>query len=184
MRRLATYFLRGLVLVAPVAVTLYVCWAVFVRLDSWVGLRIPGAGFVLTLAVITLVGMLASNLVTRGVVTGIDRLLARLPFVRLLYTSTKDLLSAFVGEHRRFDRPVSLSVASESGAQLLGFVTADALDDLGLAGHVAVYLPQAYNFAGNLVVVPADRVRPLAAESAEVMAFIVSGGVSRGRRKS
>lgn len=186
MRRLATYFLRGLVLVAPVAVTLYVCWAVFVRLDSWIGLPIPGAGFVLTLVVITLVGMLGSNLVTRGVVAGIDSVLERLPFVRLLYTSSKDLLSAFVGEHRRFDRPVSVSLAPAGGdgARLLGFVTADTLDDLGFAGHVAVYLPQAYNFAGNLVVVPADRVRPLAAESAEVMAFIVSGGVSRGRRRT
>jgi uncharacterized membrane protein len=183
MRRLATYFLRGLVLVAPVAVTLYVCWAIFVRLDSWLGLPIPGAGFVLTLVVITLVGMLASNLVTRGVLSGIERLLQRLPFVRLLYTSTKDLLSAFVGEQRRFDRPVSVSLAPGSDAQLLGFVTADALDDLGLAGHVAVYLPQAYNFAGNVIVVPAGRVRPLAAESSEVMAFIVSGGVSRGRRR-
>jgi uncharacterized membrane protein len=184
MRRLATYFLRGLVLTAPVAVTLYVCWAIFVRLDSWLGLPIPGAGFVLTLLLITLVGVLASNLVTRGVLSGIEKLLQRLPFVRLLYTSTKDLLSAFVGEHRRFDRPVSVPLAPGSDAQLLGFVTADALDDLGLAGHVAVYLPQAYNFAGNLLVVPADRVRPLAADSAEVMAFIVSGGVSRGRRKS
>jgi len=183
MRRLATYFLRGLVVTAPVAITLYVCWAIFERLDSWLGLPIPGAGFVLTIVLITLVGMLASNLLARGVLTGMERLLQRLPFVRLLYTSTKDLLSAFVGEHRRFDRPVSLVLSPGSDARLLGFVTADALDDLGLPGQVAVYLPQAYNFAGNLIVVPADRVTPLAADSAEVMAFIVSGGVSRGRRR-
>jgi uncharacterized membrane protein len=180
MRALARYFLRGLVVSAPVALTLYVCWAVFERLDRWLGLPVPGAGFVLTLALITLVGFLASNLVTRGVVAGIEGALQRLPFVRLLYTSTKDLLNAFVGEQRRFDRPVAVTLFPGARAKALGFVTADALEHLGLAGYVAVYLPQSYNFAGSLLLFPADQVERVAAESAEVMAFIVSGGVSGG----
>ncbi|HEU4642922.1 MAG TPA: DUF502 domain-containing protein [Gemmatimonadaceae bacterium] len=182
MRALARYFLRGLVVSAPVALTLYVCWAVFERLDRWLGLPVPGAGFVLTLALITLVGFLASNLVTRGVVAGIERAMQHLPFVRLLYTSTKDLLNAFVGEQRRFDRPVAVTLFPGTRAKALGFVTADALEQLGLAGYVAVYLPQSYNFAGSLLLFPADQVEPLAAESAEVLAFIVSGGVSGGSR--
>jgi uncharacterized membrane protein len=62
MRKLLNYFLRGLVLVAPIAITLYVCWIVFTRIDGWLGLPIPGLGFVVTVVIITLVGFLGSNL--------------------------------------------------------------------------------------------------------------------------
>jgi len=180
MPRIVNYFLRGLVVTAPVALTLYICWAIFVRLDSWLHLPVPGAGFLLTLALITLVGFLASNLMTRGLVAMVEAMLQRLPFVRLLYTSTKDLLNAFVGEKRRFDRPVVVALTPGGSAKALGFVTADSLEHLGLPGQVAVYLPQSYNFAGNILLFPADQVQPLQAESADVMAFIVSGGISTG----
>ncbi|MBS1241386.1 MAG: hypothetical protein H6R40_813, partial [Gemmatimonadetes bacterium] len=94
-------------------------------------------------------------------------------------SSTKDLLNAFVGEERRFKQAVRVALTDDGKVSVLGFVTSETLADLGLAGQVAVYLPQSYNFAGNLILVPADRVTPLAADSTEVMAFIVSGGVSR-----
>lgn len=184
MKRLLAYFLRGLVLLAPLAVTLYVCILVFVTIDGWLGLPVPGAGFLATIALVTLVGFLASTLFERGVTAMfglVERALMRLPFVRLLYTSTKDLLNAFVGERRRFDRPVRVTAG---GVSLLGFVTDDTLARFGLDDHVAVYLPQSYNFAGNLILVPAAAVAPVAAESSEVMAFIVSGGVTGGDEKS
>ena len=179
MKRLRGYFLRGLVVLAPLAVTLYICVVVFRTIDGWLGLPYPGAGFVATVALVTLVGFLASSLLAQalaGLLAVIERALTRLPFVRLLYTSTKDLLNAFVGERRRFDRPVALALGGEVRA--LGFVTNPDLAKLGLPGMVAVYLPQSYNVAGNLVVVPASHVTPLAADSADVMAFVVSGGVT------
>ncbi|MDF2771420.1 MAG: rane protein [Geminicoccaceae bacterium] len=178
MRRLLNYFLRGLVLVAPLAITLYVCWIVFVRIDGWLGLPIPGLGFAATLVLITLVGFLGSNLITRGMLSIVDKTLGRLPFVRLLYTSTKDLLNAFVGEKRRFDRPVLVRLGAQTEARLVGFVTQDSLDRLGLPGYASVYFPQSYNFAGNLVMFPSSHLEPLDASSADVMAFIVSGGVT------
>lgn len=178
MRKLLNYFLRGLVLVAPIAITLYVCWIVFVRIDGWLGLPIPGLGFVVTVVLITLVGFLGSNLITRGMVSIVDQTVGRLPFVRLLYTSTKDLLNAFVGEKRRFDKPVLVKLTDNSEARLVGFVTQESLDRLGLPGYSSVYFPQSYNFAGNLVVFPSAQLQPLDAASADVMAFIVSGGVT------
>jgi len=178
MRRLLNYFLRGLVLVAPLAITLYVCWIVFVRIDGWLGLPVPGLGFVITIVLITLVGFLGSNLITRGMLAIVDQILGRLPFVRLLYTSTKDLLNAFVGEKRRFDKPVLVRVSEQSEARMVGFVTQESLDRLGLPGYASVYFPQSYNFAGNLVVFPSTQLEPLDAASADVMAFIVSGGVT------
>ena len=178
MRRLLNYFLRGLVLVAPLAITLYVCWVVFLRIDGWLGLPVPGLGFVLTIVLITLIGFLGSNLITRGMLAIVDQAVSRLPFVRLLYTSTKDLLNAFVGEKRRFDKPVLVRLSSESEARMVGFVTQESLDRLGLPGYSSVYFPQSYNFAGNLVIFPSSQVVPLDAASADVMAFIVSGGVT------
>ena len=178
MRRLLNYFLRGLVLVAPLAITLYVCWVVFVRIDGWLGLPIPGLGFILTIVLITVIGFLGSNLITRGMVAIVEQAVARLPFVRLLYTSTKDLLNAFVGEKRRFDKPVLVRLSMQSEARMVGFVTQESLDRLGLPGYASVYFPQSYNFAGNLVVFPSSQLQPLNAASADVMAFIVSGGVT------
>lgn len=178
MHRLANYFFRGLVLAAPVAITIYVCWVIFSTVDRWLGLPIPGAGFLATIALVTLLGFFASNLLTRGAVSILDRVLNRLPFVRLLYSSTKDLLNAFVGEQRRFDQPVLVSLSPDGAIRALGFITRANLPHLGLDGHVAVYLPQSYNFAGNLIIVPTDRVAPVALESSEVLTFIVSGGVT------
>ena len=180
MRRFVNYFLRGLVVLAPLVITLWITYEVFRRVDGLLGLPIPGLGFILTVAGITLFGFLASNLITRGWLAAVEGVFARLPFVRLLYSSTRDLLDAFVGEKRRFDKPVAVSLTPGGTIRVLGFVTREGLDYLGLPGQVAVYLPQSYNFAGNLILVPAAQVERLTAESAEVMTFIVSGGVSGG----
>lgn len=178
MTRLLNYFFKGLVFVAPLALTIYVCVRLFTTIDGWLGLPIPGAGFVVTIVLITLFGFLASNLITRGLLGAVERLFDRLPFVRLLYSSTRDLLNAFVGERKRFDKPVIVSPYPGGVARALGFVTQESLATLGLADHVTVYLPQSYNFAGMLLIFPTSAVTPVTADSANVMAFIVSGGVT------
>jgi len=127
---------------------------------------------------ITLVGFFASNLITRGLLSAVEATLERLPFVRLLYGSTRDLLNAFVGEKRRFDKPVLVTLVPQSNVRAFGFVTQESLTMLGLPDQVCVYLPQSYGFAGNLAVVPASQVTRLAADAADVMAFIISGGVT------
>jgi uncharacterized membrane protein len=178
MTRLATYFLRGLVLTIPLAVTLWICWIILRTIDGWLGLDIPGAGFVVTMLGITLVGFLGTNLLWNGLMERLERLLDRLPFVRILYNSTKDLLDAFVGEKRRFDRPVMVAMSADGAVRTFGFITQQSLEKLGLPDDVAVYFPQSYNFAGQLVVVPASRITRLDAVSSDVLAFIVSGGVT------
>lgn len=177
MGKLLGYFARGLVLLAPVGITVWVCWVVFTQVDGWLGLPIPGAGFVATLVLITVVGFLGSNRLTRSAVTLLERVLTRLPFVRLLYGSTKDLLNAFVGEKRRFDKPVMFTLVP-NGARMVGFVTQDSLSHLGMGDHVAVYCPHSYNFSGQLYVVPAAHIVALDVASADAMAFVVSGGVT------
>lgn len=176
-RALARNFLKGCLVLVPSAVTLYVIYFIFTTVDGLVAVPIPGLGFLFTVTLITAVGYLASNVVGRQLFDAVERQLARVPLVNLVYTSLKDLVEAFVGEKKRFDRPVMVSVGLGEGAKLLGFITADALEALGLDDHVAVYFPQAYNFAGNLVLFPRDKVTPLEVDRSQFMAFIVSGGV-------
>jgi len=111
MSRLLNNFFRGVVLLAPLAFTVYVCVRVFATIDGWLGIPIPGVGFVATVALITLFGFLASSFITRQMLSVVESVLERLPFVRLLYSSTKDLLNAFVGEKRRCWMPEPLAYA-------------------------------------------------------------------------
>lgn len=181
-RRIAAYFFRGLILLAPLAITVYVCVFLFRTIDGLLGLPVPGAGFVATIILITVVGLLGSNLLTRGAVSFFDRILGRLPFVNLVYGSTRDLVKAFVGEKRRFDKPVLVQLVPGSSAHVLGFVTQESLTRLGLDAMVSVYVPQSYNFAGQLFIFPASGVQRLDVSSSAVMAFIISGGVTEVAR--
>jgi uncharacterized membrane protein len=179
MSRLLNYFVRGLVVVAPLALTIYVCVVIFTTIDSWLGLPIRGVGFLVMLVLVTVVGFLASTFLTRTLLGALDQLFERLPFVRLLYSSAKDMLNAFVGEKRRFDKPVLVSVTADRAVKVLAFLTSDSLASLGVSDHVTVYMPQSYGLAGHILVVPADRVQRINADAAEVMAFILSGGVTQ-----
>lgn len=178
MKRLFNYFFKGLVFLAPFALTIYVCVRLFTMVDGMLGIPIPGVGFLATVVLITMFGYLAQGLITRSLFAMLERVVNRLPFVRLLYSSTRDLLNAFVGDQRRFDKPVLVTPFPGGSGRAIGFVTQESLGAIGLLEHVTVYLPQSYNFAGSLLIFPTRDVTPLEADSADVMAFIVSGGVT------
>ena len=94
------------------------------------------------------------------------------------------MLNAFVGEKRRFDKPVLVSVTSDGSVKVLAFLTSESLAALGAADHVTVYMPQSYGLAGHILVVPSSRVQRIDADAAEVMAFIISGGVTQVETKT
>ncbi|HDH00279.1 MAG TPA: DUF502 domain-containing protein, partial [Nitrospirae bacterium] len=106
------------------------------------------------------------------------RVFTRLPLVKMIYSSIKDLIGAFVGDKKGFNMPVLVSISPESKIHVIGFVTKKNLENIGLSDMVAVYLPQSYNFAGNLIIVPKEQIRPLDVDSSDLMAFIVSGGIT------
>lgn len=177
MKRLLSYFLKGLLIAVPVIVTAWLVWQIFITIDRMLGVSIPGVGFVLTIVLITVVGFLGSNLLTRGIVAGVEDMIERLPLVRLVYNAVKDLINAFVGEKRRFDKPVVVSLSHDGAIRALGFITKESLDQLGLKDTIAVYLPYSYALTGFTCLVPASRVHRIDVSSAEFMAFVVSGGV-------
>ena len=177
-KRLVGYFVRGCLVLAPLGLTIYILFAILRTIDQLLPIGIPGAGLLLTLILVTIVGALTSNVVGRSVFDSADRALKRLPLVKLIYTSIKDLIDAFMGDKKSFNRPVAVTLNPGSGLKALGFITRDGLHALELPLHVAVYFPQSYNFAGYLAVVPREQVEPLEVNSAELMTFIISGGIS------
>jgi uncharacterized membrane protein len=178
MKKISQYFLQGLLFLVPLFVTVYVIYCVFIRIDGILDMPVPGVGFIVTIVFVTLVGFGASNFLTKNIVGMVDKIFARLPLVKMIYTAIKDLVNAFVGDKKSFNRPVQVVIDRESNLRVLGFATRDSLDSIGIQDSMAVYLPQSYNFAGNLIIVDREQVTPMSADPGEVMKLIVSGGVS------
>jgi uncharacterized membrane protein len=177
MKRLMNYFLKGLLVFVPSALTVFAIVWVFTKIDGLLKIPIPGVGLVITILFIGLIGFLASNFIGKKFFTLIDGLFNKLPVVKMLYSAIKDLIEAFAGEKKSFDRPAVVELTL-GGPKAVGFITRDSLEFLSLSDHVAVYFPQSYNFAGSVLIFPSSRVTPLNIDSSEAMAFVVSGGVS------
>ncbi len=180
MRKLVSYFLQGLLLVVPVALTMFIVYKMFVVVDELLPYHpFPGSGVIILLVVITFIGVLGNTLIARQLNEWFHAVLKRLPLLRTIYTAIKDLLSAFVGEKRKFNHPVLVKLNRGSNIQKLGFITQENLTTLNMGEEkVAVYLPHSYAFSGNLFIVDRENITLIDASSAEVMKFIVSGGVA------
>ena len=183
MKEFTKYFLRGLLVFVPAALTIFAFIWVFRKLDSslghLLGTKIPGLGIVVTIILIFIFGFIASSLIGRKLFELIEKLFTKAPLVKIVYSSVKDLVGAFAGDKKKFDKPVVIEIMP-GGAKMMGFVTRESLDFIGLPGNTAVYLPQSYNFAGSVLIFPSAQVKPVKIDSSEAMRFIVSGGVSGG----
>lgn len=138
---------------------------------------IPGLGILSVLVIIFIAGVLVTSVITDPIKKWFGRWLNRLPLFKFLYSSIKDLTEAFVGEEKKFNEPVLVEF-NETGLKKIGFLTQKDLTSLGLPGEVAVYFPYSYSFAGQVVIVKAERVKPIDRGAAEIMKFVISGGVS------
>jgi len=186
LKTLLSFFLQGLLYIAPLFITGYAIYISFVYIDGllnqyireYLRFDIPGLGLITMLVLITAIGFLGRTIFFRPLMAYLDMAAARVPLIKIIYTSIKDLLSAFVGQKRKFTEPVLVRVNKDTEMEKLGFVTQKDLSSLGIGPErVAVYLPHSYNFSGNLFIVPAENIKPINAPAAEVMKFIVSAGV-------
>lgn len=179
LKRIFKYFLRGLLFLVPVALTIYIIVVSIQWLDGLVPMKIPGLGLLIILAGITLFGYLGSTLLVKPFFDLLEELLIKVPLVNLIYTSIKDLIEAFVGDKKKFNQAVVVTMDESAHVKKLGFITQDNLSHLGLKDMVAVYCPHSYNFSGNLFVVPRKNVTLIDhVSSSDFMKFVVSGGVS------
>lgn len=187
MNKLIRYFLQGLLLISPVAITIYAIVVTLEFIDGLliqhltdiIGFKIPGLGLIIIVTFITLIGIIGSSILITPILKSVDKLISRAPLIKIIYTSIKDFMSAFVGKEKKFTEPVLVKVNVNSDLEMLGFITQHDLTSLGInLDKVAVYIPYSYTFSGNLYIVPAANVKPLKVNSTEIMKFIVSAGVT------
>lgn len=172
------YFVSGMVFIVPVTATGYVIYISFAWLDNLLPLPYPGLGFVIIIVAITLFGYFTSNLAFQTVSSWLDTGMNRIPMVKLIYSSIKDLIGAFVGDKKKFNSPVLVLINKENELYQIGFVTQHDLKKLGLTDMVSVYLPHAYNFSGDHFIVSKERIKPLQISGPIAMKYVISGGVS------
>jgi uncharacterized membrane protein len=196
-KKVLRFFMQGLLIIAPIAITVWAIVAAFNFVDdllpnllnnifpSWIKedekgnvKKIPGLGFVVVIAFVIFVGWISSYFLMGSFINFFDQWMARTPVIKFLYTSTKDFFEAFAGDKRKFNKAVLANVFSED-VWIIGFLTDEEMGKFEMgAEHVAVYVPQAYNFAGQLYVLPKDKVRKIdKITSGEAMKYAVTGGV-------
>ncbi|MBL7950318.1 MAG: DUF502 domain-containing protein [Flavobacteriales bacterium] len=179
-RILLGFFFRGLLLLVPITIMLWAIWQSLRFLDGIIPIDIPGVGLLTLLAIITVAGWLGSTFLYQPIADIGEDLLQRIPFLKTMYGALKDLVEALVGSKRKFDRPVLVRIGAGVDAERVGFITQHDLGHIGIGeDKVAVYLPHAFAWSGNLLIVPARNVTPLDARAADIMKFVVSGGVSK-----
>lgn len=177
--RLFSYFVRGLLLLAPVYLTGSILFSVFDKLDQQFYFYFRGTGILILVGIIVLVGFIGTTFIAIPVFKLFEAWMERLPLVRLIYFSLKDLLNAFVGDKKKFDRPVLMVLNKENGVHKIGFITQDNLKSLEIENElITVYCPHSYAFSGETFLVPSQNITLLKASTSEVMKFVVSGGVS------
>lgn len=183
MKYILRYFLQGLLLVIPACFTMYLIASLVLWIDKILPRLFeielfPGAGLLIILAFITLMGLIGSSIVARPAFNFVEYYMYKVPLINLIYSSTKDVIGAFVGDKKKFNRPVLVKMNKNEEIYRIGFITRENLESINLKDKIAVYFPDSYGFTGNLYVVSSDCISEVDAPSAEVMKLIVSGGVS------
>jgi uncharacterized membrane protein len=186
MKRILTYFLQGLILFIPLIITGFVLvklFDFFAGIFSFFGFSSSPflntfLGLFFTFSFIAALGVLASSFVFRQFFSFMEDKLEHAPFIRHIYSPIKDFTNAFVGNKRRFNKPVLVLTNVHAQIEEIGFITNEDLSDLNIKEKVAVYIPMSYSLSGRLLIVPRENLKPLSADPPEVMKFVVSGGVS------
>jgi uncharacterized membrane protein len=185
MRTIANYFLYGLIFIFPLFATFYVIvflvnWVddtLYSILFGWVPFDLPGLGIITAFFIIVVLGFLVTRAFTNPVINYFERLVEKTPFVKIIYTSFKDLTESLLGDKKRFNQPARVKLTD--GVDRIGFITEKNLSNFGIHDRVAVYFPHSYNFSGNLFLIDPDMVTPLNIDPSDALKFAISAGVTQ-----
>lgn len=188
--KLLQYFLQGLLILAPLAITAYAIFWVVTSIDSLIpifthtdpqgNVRVQnyGIGFIIIIAALIVIGYFSSFFITGKVVNFVDKILERTPGIKYIYSTTRDFFEAFAGDKKKFTKNVLANV-DDNDVWRFGFITRDDMEEFDLKDYVTVYIPMAYSVAGNVYVIPKSRVKPITnISAAQTMKFAVSGGIT------
>jgi uncharacterized membrane protein len=179
-KKILRYLIQGIIILAPISITVYIVYWLFDKVDGILRpyVNIPGLGFIIIVVFIILVGWISSNFLMGSFIHFFDQWMERTPVIKFIYSSTKDFFEAFAGDKKRFSKAVLANVFSED-VWIVGFLTDEEMSKFEMgADKVAVYVPQAYNFAGQLYILPRSKVKKIETiSSGEAMKYAVTGGV-------
>ncbi|HEY8403489.1 MAG TPA: DUF502 domain-containing protein [Flavobacteriales bacterium] len=190
-KKFINYVLNGLLITLPVFGTAYIIYVVFKWVDNIIprlwyseeelaqhGDGLWGWGILVLLALLFVMGWLGSMFINDQIKSWFDNTLKKIPGVNNLYQTISDILGAFVGNKKKFDKPVLVKVSEQLDMEMIGFITDTDLQELGdIEGKVAVYFPMSYSFAGHMMIVPAKNVKPIDRNAVDVMKYTMSGGI-------
>lgn len=190
MRTIANYFLYGLIFIFPLFATFYVIiflvnWVdntLYSIIFGWVPFDLPGLGIVTAFFIIVILGFFVTRAFTNPVFNYFERLVEKTPFVKIIYTSFKDLTESLLGDKKRFNRPASVQLIE--GVERIGFITEDDLSNFGIENRMAVYFPHSYNFSGNLFLIDPEKITPLDIDPSDALKFAISAGVTHVSKKT
>jgi uncharacterized membrane protein len=180
-KKLLQYFLQGLVILAPLGITIWAIVTIFEKIDSIIPIRIPGLGFIIVIAFVLLVGYISTFFIMGRLIDLFDSWLERTPGIKFIYSSVKDFFEAFAGDKKKFDKTVLVNIDAED-VWRIGFLTDENASEFGMPGYYAVYVPQSYAFAGHLYIVKPERVKKLyesGISAGNAMKYAISGGVTQ-----
>jgi len=173
------YFLQGLLIIGPLGVTVYIVYVSVLWMDNlWQLEEYPGLGIAIILLSITAIGYLGTLLISKPLLAFFEGIILRIPLINGIYSSIKDVVSAFVGNKKKFDKPVIVTLESGSGLKRIGFVTHENLQNINMSGFSAVFFPHSLALSGNLWLIPNHLIEPLDVKGSQAMKFVISGGLS------
>lgn len=183
MKTIGGYFLRGLIFVTPIGVTILLFFSLFRWIEesiheityAWYIILIF---FVVGIILLILLGYVGSTILLKPLSKLFNNMVKRIPVVNIVYTSLSDLMNAFVGEKKKFNKPVIVQMHKDSNEHKIGFITQDSLVDLNLPDMVVVYFPHSYAISGYTSVFPKEFITKIEASGSDIMKFLVSGGVT------
>ena len=183
MKNFVRLILQGVLLVAPISLTIYILFKIFTFLDSILQgfvIDFPGLGLLLLTLILVVVGLLGDTFITDPIKNAFNKWLSKIPLIKIIYDGVKDLLGAFVGEKKKFNHPVLVKEHQQATGYKLGFITQDSLKELtAKEGYCAVYFPHSYAFSGVVMLIENQYLKPVDQPASEMMKFIVSGGVMK-----
>ncbi len=180
LKKIFQYFVQGVIVLAPIGVTVWAIYWLFDRVDNILRpyVNIPGLGFVIIMLFILLVGWISTKFFVGSLIDIFDHWMDKTPVIKFIYTSTKDFFEAFGGQKKKFNNPILANVFSED-VWVVGFLTDEELEKLDMGAEmVSIYIPQAYHWAGQLYVLPRHKIRKIdKLGPGETMKYAVTGGV-------
>ena len=176
--KLISYFIKGTLLITPFALTLYIISTLISWIDGLLGVAIPGVGVLIILISITVLGYFGSTIFFKSFLQSVEKFFIHIPFINIIYTSMKEVITTFVGDKKKFNKPVILLINKDTNMRKIGFITQENLKQWDLQDYVGVYVPFSYAFSGEFLLIAKERIKFLNVSSTDAMRIVISGGIT------